>query len=107
VAAGYEVFRLAAQDLAKRGLARQVSALLRAGRQTVREFLMEKYRVSIGMRQYFTPRGRTPDQADVSDFLRVLRRSAGQKDWRTKIKSESRPCEATLRTRPDTPGCGA
>jgi hypothetical protein len=30
---GYEVFRLAAQDLAKRGLTRQVSALLRAGRR--------------------------------------------------------------------------
>jgi hypothetical protein len=72
---GYEVFRLAAQDIARQGLARQVSALLRAGRQTVRDFLTERYGVSIGPRQYWTPRGRTPDQADVSDFLRVLRRA--------------------------------
>ncbi len=72
---GYEVFRLAAEDLARRGLARQISALLRAGRQTVREFLTERYGVSIGPRQYFTPRGRTPDQADMNDFLRVLRRA--------------------------------
>lgn len=69
----YGVFRLAAQDIARRGLARQVSALLRAGRQTVRDFLTERYGVSIGPRQYWTPRGRTPDQADVSHFLRVLR----------------------------------
>src|SRR6266851_4623191 len=47
---GYEVFRLAAQDIARRGLARQVSALLRAGRQTVRDFLTERYGVSIGPR---------------------------------------------------------
>ena len=68
----YEVFRLAAEDLARKGLTRQVSALLRAGRQTVREFLTERYGVSIGPRQYFTPRGRTPDQADVSDFLGAM-----------------------------------
>lgn len=66
----YDVFRLAAQELARKGLARQVSALLRAGRQTVRDFLTERYGVCLGQREYFTPRGRTPDQADVSDFLR-------------------------------------
>jgi hypothetical protein len=69
----YHVFRLAAQDLAARGLARHVSVLLRAGRQSVRELLTERYGVSIGARQYFTPRGRTPDQADLSDFLRAIR----------------------------------
>jgi hypothetical protein len=68
----YTVFRLVAEDLARRGLARTVSAHLRAGRQTVRDFLTERYGVSIGPRQYFTPRGRTPDQADVTDFLRML-----------------------------------
>ena len=71
----YTVFRLVAEDLARRGLARTVSAHLRAGRQTVRDFLTERYGVSIGERQYFTPRGRTPDQADSKDFLRVLRTS--------------------------------
>ncbi len=69
----YTVFRLVAEDLARRGLARTVSAHLRAGRQTVRDFLTERYGVLIGERQYFTPRGRTPDQADVVDFLRALR----------------------------------
>jgi hypothetical protein len=71
---GYEVFRLAAQDLAKRGLTGHVSAQLRAGRQTVRDFLTERYGVCLGQREYFTPRGRTPDEADMTDFLRVLRR---------------------------------
>src|SRR5262249_9705534 len=33
----YEVFRLAAEDLAKRGLAREVAALLRPRRQIVRQ----------------------------------------------------------------------
>jgi len=28
--------------------------------------------MSIGPHQYFTPRGRTPDQVDVSNFLRVF-----------------------------------
>lgn len=71
----YTVFRLVAEDLARRGLTRKVSAHLRAGRQTVRDFLMERYGVSIGPREYFTPRGRTPDQADVADFLRAMRRA--------------------------------
>jgi hypothetical protein len=71
----YTVFRLVAEDLARRGLTRSVTALLRAGRQTVRDFLMERYDVSIGERQYFTPRGRTPDQADVADFLRAMRKA--------------------------------
>ena len=47
----YEVFRLAAEDPARRGLTRQVSALLRAGHQAVREFLSERYGVSIGPRR--------------------------------------------------------
>jgi len=71
----YTVFRLVAEDLARRGISRRVSALLQAGRQTVRDFLTERYGVSIGERQYFTPRGRTPNQADVTDFLRALRRT--------------------------------
>ena len=75
----YDVFRLAARDISSKGLARQVSALLRAGRQTVRDFLTERYGVSIGLRQYWTPQNRTPDQADLTDFLRVLRREKTQR----------------------------
>jgi hypothetical protein len=70
----YEVFELATRDITAKGLTGGVLALLRAGRQTVREFLTERYGISIGPRQYFTPRGRTSDQADLTDFLRALRK---------------------------------
>jgi hypothetical protein len=71
----YEVFQLAARDIAGLGLAVEVAALLRAGRQTVRGFLTERYGVVTGPRQYWTPTGRMPNEADVRDFLRVLGRA--------------------------------
>ena len=47
---GYEVFRLAAQDLAQRGLASNVAAMLQARHQTVRQFLADRYGVMMGER---------------------------------------------------------
>jgi hypothetical protein len=70
----YEVFQLAARDIGLLGRAREVTALLRARRQTVREFLTARYGVSIGPRQYWHDTRWTADEADLKDFLRMLRR---------------------------------
>ncbi len=71
----YEVFRLAACDVAARGLESEVRALLR--RQSVREFLRHAYGCSLGPREYFTPSHLTRAEADAKDFLRILGRAVG------------------------------
>ena len=71
----YEVFRLAACDVAARGLESGVRELLR--RQTVREFLQRAYGCALGPREYFTPAHLTGAQADARDFLRMLGRAVG------------------------------
>lgn len=71
----YEVFRLASEDIAQRGLAREVSALLRTRRQSVRQFLAERYGIDMGEREYWHDPRRTPDAADLRDFLRALRQA--------------------------------
>ena len=73
----YEVFRLAACDLAARGLESGVRALLLSGRQTVRDFLQRDYGCALGPREYFTPSHLTGAQADARDFLRMLGRAVG------------------------------
>lgn len=70
-----EVFRLAAEDLARRGLAEGATAALGARVTTVRRLLAEKYGCPLGPREYWTPRNRTPDQEDAWEFLRVLARA--------------------------------
>ena len=72
-----EVFRLAACDLAARGLESGVRALLLSGRQTVRDFLQRAYGCALGPREYFTPSHLTGAQADAKDFLRMLGRAVG------------------------------
>jgi hypothetical protein len=69
-----DIFGAAAVDLAARGLADEVRALLSAGRH-VRDFLATAYGCSMGPREYFTPSHLTPAEADRKDFLRILRRS--------------------------------
>jgi len=70
-----EVFRLAAEDLAHRGLADGAAEALRARVTTVRSFLAEKYGCPLGPRAYFTPSHRTPDEQDAWEFLKVLARA--------------------------------
>jgi hypothetical protein len=72
-----EVFRLAALDLAARGLDVEVRALLSAGHETVRAFLARAYGCSMGPRDYFTPSHLTGAEADRKDFLRLLGRAVG------------------------------
>jgi hypothetical protein len=71
-----DIFRAAALDLAARGLADEVRALLRAGRH-VRDFLATAYGCSMGPREYFTPSHLTGAEADAKDFLRLLGRAVG------------------------------
>jgi hypothetical protein len=73
----YAVFRLAACDVAARGLESGVRALLATGQTTVREFLRHAYGCSLGKREYFTPSHMTGAQADARDFLRILGRAVG------------------------------
>ena len=73
----YEVFQLAAREIAGCGDQHAVRALLKSGIQTVRGFLQTRYGCVLGPREYFTPSHLTPDQADMRDFLHVLRRARG------------------------------
>jgi hypothetical protein len=73
----YDVFQLAARDLAARGLDTGVRALLQTRRQTVRDFLYHAYGCCLGPREYFTPSHLTGAEADARVFLRILGRYVG------------------------------
>ena len=68
-----EVLRLAAAELACKGEAESTRQLLKAGGQTVRGFLHRRFGIVTGVREYFTPSHRTPDGADLREFLGALR----------------------------------
>ncbi len=68
-----ETLRLAAIELWRRGEADAARAKLKAGRQTVREFLRARFRIVTGPREYWHRKNWTPDRADLADFLRALR----------------------------------
>lgn len=73
----YAVFRLAAADIAARGLEDAVRGLLLSRQHTVRSFLRSAYGCALGGREYFTPSHMTGAQADARDFLRILSRAVG------------------------------
>lgn len=73
----FEVFRLAANDIANCGDSSAVRLLLRNGTSTVREFLRARYGCLLGPREYWHDSRFTPDEADCREFLRILGRTKG------------------------------
>jgi hypothetical protein len=68
-----EVLRLVAQELWRRGEADAARVMLKARRQTVRQFLRERFGVVTGEREYWHRENWTPDRADLHEFLGALR----------------------------------
>ena len=73
----YELFQLAARDIADLGHESAVRILLKNGISTVRGFLQARYGCFMGPREYWHDSRFTPDQADRRDFLRILGRANG------------------------------
>jgi hypothetical protein len=69
----HEVLRLAAIELWRRGEAESTRVMLKAGRQTVRGFLGERFGIVTGARQFWHWENWTPDRADLQEFLGALR----------------------------------
>jgi hypothetical protein len=67
-----EILNLAAAELWRTGEADAARVTLKAGRQTVRAFLRQRFGVVTGARQFFTPSHRKPDEQDAREFLSVL-----------------------------------
>jgi hypothetical protein len=68
-----EVLRLAALELWRRGEADAARVTLKAGRQTVREFLRARFGIVTGAREFWHRENWTPDRADLQDLLAALR----------------------------------
>jgi hypothetical protein len=68
-----EVLRMAAIELWQRGEADAARVTLKAGRQTVREFLRTRFGIVTGAREYWHRENWTPDRADLQEFLGALR----------------------------------
>jgi hypothetical protein len=64
---------MAALELWRRGEADTARVTLKAGHQTVREFLRERFGIVTGARQYWHRENWTPDRADLQEFLGALR----------------------------------
>ena len=73
----YEVFQLAARDIANRCDESAVRVLLKNGISTVRGFLQARYGCLLGPREYWHDSRFTLDEADCREFLRILARTKG------------------------------
>jgi hypothetical protein len=69
----HETLRLVASELWRRGEADAARVTLKAGRQTVREFLRTRFGIVTGAREFWYRENWTPDRADLCDFLGALR----------------------------------
>lgn len=68
----HETLRLVASELWRRGEAERARVTLKAGRQTVRQFLRERFGIVTGAREFWHRENWTPDRADLQDFLGAL-----------------------------------
>ena len=68
-----EVLSLVAAELWRCGEADAARVTLKAGRQTVRAFLRERFGIVTGRREYWHRPQWTPNRADLQEFLGVLR----------------------------------
>lgn len=68
-----DTLRMAATELRQRGEADAARVTLKSGKVTVREFLRQRFGVQTGRREFWCRPQWTPDQADLHEFLRVLR----------------------------------
>lgn len=71
----FDVLDIAARELRRTGEADAARVTLRAGRQTVRQFLRERFGIVTGPRLAWHRENWTPDRADLHDFLRALSRA--------------------------------
>jgi hypothetical protein len=69
----HETLGLVATELWRCGEANAARVTLKAGRQTVREFLRARFGIVTGAREYWHRENWTPDRADLQDFLAALR----------------------------------
>jgi hypothetical protein len=74
----HETLRLVASELWRLGEAERARVTLKAGRQTVREFLRTRFGIVTGAREFWHRENWTPDRADLRDFLSALRRFKAQ-----------------------------
>lgn len=71
----HEILCLASVELWRSGEANAARVTLKAGRQTVRQFLRERFGIMTGAREYWHRDGWTPDRADLQEFLGALRQA--------------------------------
>jgi len=80
-----EILTMAAMELWRRGETDAVRVTLKARRQTVREFLRERFGVVTGARQYWHRENWTPERAELKEFLGALRDTKAVKRRTTAI----------------------
>ena len=68
-----DVLRMAAAEVRQRGEADAARDTLKSGKLTVRQFLLQRFGIVTGRREFWCRPQWTPDQADLHEFLRVLR----------------------------------
>ncbi|MBY0506442.1 MAG: hypothetical protein K2X03_21165 [Bryobacteraceae bacterium] len=68
-----DTLRMAAAELRQRGEADAARVTLKSGKVTVRQFLLQRFGVRTGRREFWCRPQWTPDRADLHEFLRVLR----------------------------------
>lgn len=68
-----EILQLAAIELWRRGEADGARVTLKAGRQSVREFLRVRFGIITRAREFWHRENWTPDRADLHEFLGALR----------------------------------
>ena len=69
----HEVLSLAATELWRRGEAERTRVMLKARRQTVRQFLRTRFGIVTGAREYWHRENWTPDRADLQEFLAAIK----------------------------------
>ena len=73
----HETLRLVASELWRCGEAERARVTLKAGRQTVREFLRTRFGIVTGAREFWHRESWSADRADLADFLGALRDARG------------------------------
>ena len=68
-----DTLRMAAAELRQRGEAEAAHVTLKSRQVTVRQFLLQRFGVATGRREFWHRAQWTPDRADLQEFLRVLR----------------------------------
>ena len=67
-----DILQMAAKELWRCGEANAARVTLKAGRQTVRQFLLARFGIVTGSREYWHRPEWTPERADLQDFLKAL-----------------------------------